>query len=55
MIGVTAGVECDAVSPSWLQPSFDQVDEIIVPSNFSEEIMEIDYVRVYARDKSVKT
>ena len=37
MIGVTAGVECDAVSPSWLQPSFDQVDEIIVPSNFSKE------------------
>ena len=37
MVGVTAGIECDAVSPSWLQPSLDQVDEIIVPSQFSKE------------------
>lgn len=37
MIGVTAGIECDAVSPSWLQPSFGEVDKIIVPSEFSKE------------------
>ncbi len=37
MIGVTAGIECDAVSPTWLQPSFGEVDKIIVPSEFSKE------------------
>ena len=37
MVGVTAGVECDAVSPSWLQPCLEQVDQIIVPSKFSKE------------------
>lgn len=37
MIGVTAGIECDAVSPTWLQPSFSEVDKIIVPSEFSKE------------------
>ena len=37
MIGVTAGVECDAVSPAWLQPSKYQVDKIIVPSDFAKD------------------
>lgn len=37
MIGVTAGIECDAVSPTWLQPTFGEVDKIIVPSEFSKE------------------
>jgi glycosyltransferase involved in cell wall biosynthesis len=37
MIGVTAGIEADAVSPHWLQPSYEQVDKIIVPSEFSKE------------------
>lgn len=37
MIGVTAGIECDATSPTWLQPCFSQVDKIVVPSEFSKE------------------
>ena len=37
MVGVTAGVECDAVAPTWLQPTLDQVDQVIVPSKFSKE------------------
>ena len=37
MIGVTAGIECDATSPTWLQPCFSQVDKIVVPSDFSKE------------------
>jgi len=37
MIGVTAGIEADAVSPQWLQPSYEQVDKIIVPSAFAKE------------------
>lgn len=37
MVGVTAGIECDAISPTWLQPSFSEVDKIIVPSQFSKD------------------
>jgi len=37
MIGVTAGIEADAVSPHWLQPSHETVDKIIVPSEFAKQ------------------
>ena len=37
MIGVTAGIETDAVSPVWLAPSFREVDKIVVPSEFSKQ------------------
>ena len=37
MIGVTAGIEADAVCPSWLQPCLVNVEKIIVPSKFSKE------------------
>jgi len=37
MIGVTAGIEADAVSPAWLGPSFSEVDKILVPSFFSKQ------------------
>jgi len=35
MIGVTAGIECDAVSPTWLT-HLSQVDRVVVPSEFSK-------------------
>tara|TARA_R110002020_G_scaffold78557_7_gene197490 strand:- start:297 stop:1586 length:1290 start_codon:yes stop_codon:yes gene_type:complete len=37
MIGVTAGIEADAISPHWVQPSYQNVDKIIVPSTFSKQ------------------
>ena len=36
-IGVTAGIETDSISPSWLNPCFTEVDKIIVPSEFSKQ------------------
>jgi glycosyltransferase involved in cell wall biosynthesis len=36
-IGVTAGIEVDRVSPSWLQKVNDEVDLLIVPSKHSAE------------------
>ena len=37
MIGVTAGLEADAVSPHWLGPTTENVDKVFVTSNFSKK------------------
>src|SRR6185369_8435452 len=37
-IGVTAGIEVDAVSPEWLLKTNQNIDLLIVPSNHSRDV-----------------
>jgi glycosyltransferase involved in cell wall biosynthesis len=49
-IGYTAGIECDKVSPVWLQKGNEQVDKILVVSNHAKTSYETTHVKAKTQE-----